>query len=51
MLRASIVIKMNKNSSNKNEYVEVSVVEDIIDGFKGTEYDAEKVHSIGTHIA
>jgi len=50
ILRASIVMKMNKNSL-KNEYVELTVVEDIIDGLKGTEFDAEKVHSIGTHIA
>jgi hypothetical protein len=29
----------------------MAVKEDIIEGFRGSEFDSEKVHSIGVHIA
>jgi hypothetical protein len=29
----------------------LSIKEDIIEGFRGSEFDSEKVHSIGIHIS
>jgi hypothetical protein len=45
--RATISLKLDETP---DEFVTMWVKEDIIDGFKGTEFDSEKVHSIGTHI-
>ena len=48
MPRATFQLKFN---DNQDEYVSLTVKEDIIEGFRGSEYDSEKVHSIGTHIS
>jgi hypothetical protein len=46
--RATITLKFD---DTKDEYVTMAVKEDIIEGFRGSEFDSEKVHSIGVHIA
>jgi len=46
--RATITVKINDNN---DEYLAMTLKEDIIEGYRGSEYDSEKVHSIGVHIA
>jgi hypothetical protein len=35
----------------KDDYAFLSMKEDIIEGMRGSEFDSEKMHSIGVHIA
>jgi hypothetical protein len=46
--RATITLKFDYS---KDENVTMAVKEDIIEAFRGSEFDSEKVHSIGVHIS